>query len=81
LKGFTSYGISASTTSICEAIIYDQRQVLALSHWHEDFNCCLSLPAILGRAGIISTIPLPLDDNEMRLLEKSAESIRAVTSK
>ena len=81
LKGFTSYGISAATTSICEAIIYDQRQILPLSHWQEDLECCLSLPAVLGRSGIISTIQLPLDENETKLIGKSAESLRAIISK
>lgn len=80
LKGFTSYGISAATTSMCETIIYDQHQILALSHWQEDLQCCLSLPAVLGRAGIISTIKLPMDNTERRLILNSAESIKAVLS-
>jgi L-lactate dehydrogenase len=81
LKGFTSYGISAATTSICEAIIYDQRQILALSHWQEDLQCCLSLPAVIGRSGIASTIHLPLDESEKKLIAKSAENLRAVIAK
>jgi L-lactate dehydrogenase len=80
-KGFTSYGISAAMTSICEAIIFDQRQIFPLSHWQEDLQCCLSLPAILGKSGIVSTIHLPLDENESKLLTESAKTLRAVISK
>ena len=50
-KGFTAYGISAAATSICEAIVYNQHQVFPLSHWQEDLQCCLSLPAVWGRSG------------------------------
>jgi len=35
---------------------------------------------ILGRGGISSTIPFKLDDEERRLIEKSAASLRAVIS-
>jgi L-lactate dehydrogenase len=79
-KGFTAYGISAATTSICEAIIFDQRQIFPLSHWQEDLQCCLSLPAILGRSGIISTLRLPLDENESKLIAESAKNLRAIIS-
>jgi len=79
-KGFTSYGVAAITTTICESIIFNHCQVLPLSNWQEEWGCCLSLPVILGRGGISSTIPFKLDDEERRLIEKSAASLRAVIS-
>jgi L-lactate dehydrogenase len=81
VKGFTSYGIGAATSSICEAIIFDQRQIFPLSHWQEDLRCCLSLPAILGRSGIVSTISLPLEEDESNLIAESAECLKAIISK
>ncbi len=78
VKGFTSYGVAAVTARICEAIIFDHRQVLPLSHWQENWGCCLSLPAVLGRDGIISSFPLQLDDSEMSFLSNSAESLKQV---
>lgn len=81
VKGFTAYGISAATTSICEAVIFDQRQIFPVSHWWEESQCCLSLPAILGRSGIISTISLPLDDSESKLIAESASTLRSVISR
>ena len=79
-KGFTSYGVAAITVTICESIIFDHRQVLPLSNWQEEWGCCLSLPVILGRAGIISTIPLKLNDEERILIERSAKSLKAVVA-
>jgi L-lactate dehydrogenase len=81
VKGFTAYGVSAATTSICEAIIYDQRQIYPVSHWQKDLQCCLSLPAIIGRAGIVSTVKLALDENENKLIAESVKDIRAITLK
>ena len=52
--------------------------MLPLSTWHEDLGCCLSLPVVLGRGGIISTIPLRLDDEERALIENSAKNMKSV---
>jgi L-lactate dehydrogenase len=78
VKGFTSYGVAAVTARICEAIIFDHRQVLPLSHWQKDMGCCLSLPAVLGRDGVISSFPLHLNETEMEFLAESAKSLRKV---
>lgn len=76
VKGFTAYGISAAATSICEAIIYDQRQIFPVSHWQEDMQCCLSLPAIVGRAGVLEQVKVPLNDEEKQQLSDSAAELR-----
>lgn len=80
-KGFTSYGIGAVTSSICESIIFDQCQVFPLSHWQSEYRCCLSLPAVLGRAGLISTISLPLSEDETASIEDSAKTLREIIDK
>lgn len=80
-KGFTSYGIGAATSSICEAIIFDQRHIFPLSHWLEDLQCCLSLPAIIGRSGIVETVSLPLNEQESKLIAESAKGMRHIIEK
>jgi L-lactate dehydrogenase len=80
-KGFTSYGIGAVTSSICESIIFDLREVYPLSHFQEKLGCCLSLPAVLGRSGILSTVDLQLDEKERESVEASGKSLREVISK
>ena len=77
-KGFTSFGVAAATTMLCESIIFDQRHVLPVSHWREELECCLSLPAVLGRKGVVGGLPFKLDEGEQDALEKSAKSIRDV---
>lgn len=80
VKGFTSYGVAAVAARICEAIIFDHRSVMPLSHWQEELGCCLSLPAVLGRDGIISTFPLGLDEKEQAFLEDSAKGLKKVVA-
>ncbi|KAE9373042.1 L-lactate/malate dehydrogenase [Stipitochalara longipes BDJ] len=77
VKGFTSYGVAAVTARMCEAIIFDHRKILPLSHWQEDLGCCLSLPAVLGRKGI-SPFPVDLDETEHQFLLQSAKALRTI---
>ncbi|KAK6516213.1 hypothetical protein TWF506_006122 [Arthrobotrys conoides] len=75
-KGFTSYGIGATAANICEAILFDQRPVYPLSCWHDEHQCCISLPAVVGRNGVVTQIPLPLNDKEREQIEASAATLR-----
>jgi len=75
-KGAPAFGIGAVVASICDSILLDQRQVRSLSHWQGSLGCCLSIPAVLGSGGILSTINVPLDNEERDLLEVSAKSLR-----
>jgi L-lactate dehydrogenase len=77
VKGFTSYGVAAVTARMCEAIIFDHRKILPLSHWQENLGCCLSLPVVLGRKGV-SPFPVDLEENELQFLVQSAKALRAV---
>ena len=77
-KGTTNYGIGAVTASICKAILFDQRVIRPVSHWQEDFGVCLSMPAVLGRAGLVRSIPLPLSDEENKKMKESAKSLKEV---
>lgn len=81
-KGATYFGIAAVTASICQAIFLNSRIVRPLSHFQGgDLGCCISLPAIIGRSGIVSTLHPPLTLGEQDQLKASAEAMRAVISK
>jgi L-lactate dehydrogenase len=75
-KGATAFGIASVVSSICEAILFDQRLVRPLSHWVESLGTCISLPAVLGLGGVQKTIEVPLTDEEREVLVKSAEEIK-----
>lgn len=77
-KGATAYGIGGVTASICKSILSDQRNVRPISHWRKDLGCCLSLPVVLGRKGVVRALPANLNEDERKALEKSANSLRDV---
>lgn len=78
VKGETSFGIGAVISSICSAIVLDERNVLPLSHFQADHGICFSKPVILGRAGILRTLDVALEDEEVASLERSIAKLKGV---
>jgi len=64
------------TASICKSILFDQRNVRPISHWVEEYGCCLSVPVVLGRRGVVRTLQIPLDEDERASLHKSADALK-----
>lgn len=77
-KGCTSYGIGNIAASICKYILFDSRSVRPLSFYQPDLGCCLSMPAVVGRKGIVKSMPIQLDDTERAELEACAKGLRAI---
>lgn len=77
-KGATAFGIGAAVAALCKIILFNLKIVQPVSYWHEDLKCCLSLPAVIGRRGILKTINMPLNDEEQVLLKASAKDLREV---
>lgn len=80
-KGATNYAIGLATAQILDAILRDQHRVLPVSSLVRNFkgidDVCLSLPCIVGRAGVEPPLPIPLNANEEAGLKNSAEIIAA----
>lgn len=77
-KGSTPFGIGCAVAHICISIVLDRLDVHPLSHFQKDFGCYLSLPAVIGRAGIVRSVPISLSSSDKARIEKSAEGIKSI---
>ena len=81
-KHATYYGIAMAVRRICEAVIRDEKSVLAVSSLMKDVygveDVALSMPAIVGKDGIEDVIPVRLSVEEQRKLRESAEVLKEV---
>jgi L-lactate dehydrogenase len=77
-KGFTSFGVAAVVSCVCESILADQKVVMPISHWIEELGTCLSLPAVIGRGGIVQTVWPGLTTEERGGVEESARRLAKV---
>ena len=79
-KGATYYAIAQSTKRIVKSIVSDDGSILPVStlvsgHYGVE-DICLSVPAVIGREGVRQVLDIPLNEDEMRRLKISAETIR-----
>jgi len=77
-KGSTHFGIATCVAKICNAIVFDQKLIMPLSTYIKDYDVVFSMPVVVGENGIEKIIPIPLNDNERKNLELSAEQLKIV---
>jgi L-lactate dehydrogenase len=79
-KGATYYGISAALVRIVRAILRDEDSILTVSSLVPESmglgEVALSLPAVINRDGIARVIAVPLNANERKALESSADLLK-----
>lgn len=81
-KGATYYAIALTTTHICEAILSDSREILAVSTIPSKYgikDVSLSVPCIMGRKGIVEQQLIPLSAQERKSLDKSRKVLKEYT--
>ena len=79
-KGYTSYGIATAAVRICEAIVRDERVILPVSTLLTGqlgiSDLYLSLPCLVGAAGIEQVLVPELNEFETVAMLRSAAAIR-----
>ena len=81
-KGYTNYAIAMATTFIVDAIARNTLAVLPVSVRIDGYmginDVCLSMPSVIGRAGVVRSLPIDLSEKESEALRRSAATLRGV---
>ncbi|MBO4294529.1 MAG: L-lactate dehydrogenase [Alphaproteobacteria bacterium] len=81
-KKATYFGIAMAVKRICEAIVRDEKSILPISSMmHGAYGIegiSLSMPAIVGKDGIETHVPICLNAQEEEALKRSAETLKAI---
>jgi L-lactate dehydrogenase len=79
-KGATYYAIALALTAVTRAILRDENAVMTVSCLIDGFcgadNICLSLPAVVNRAGIDRLLHIPLTQEECESFQQSARILQ-----
>jgi L-lactate dehydrogenase len=75
--GASQYGIGIVSARIAEMILRDERAIIPIGSFQRKFGVTLSLPSVVGRGGVIATLPPQLSDEEQKALQKSANNLKA----
>jgi L-lactate dehydrogenase len=81
-KGATYHAVAVGLLRIVESILRDQHTVLSVSSlapaYYDVSDVYLSLPAVIGRAGVERVLHLDLSEAEVEALRESAGVVRQV---
>lgn len=81
-KQATYFGIAMSVKRICEVITRDEKSILPISSMmygeYGISDVALSMPAIVGKNGVETKVPIPLSAEELEKLRRSASMLRDV---
>ncbi|MBR4027863.1 MAG: L-lactate dehydrogenase [Lachnospiraceae bacterium] len=79
-KQATYYGVAMAVRRICEVIIRDEKSILPVSvMMHGEYgiqDVVLSMPAIIGKNGIETKVPIALNQEEQEKLKESANILK-----
>jgi L-lactate dehydrogenase len=82
-KGSTYYGIGSAVSRLLDVLLHDQRAILTIcsriTAASEYRDVTFSLPHLVGGAGALAAIQLPLDEAEQEGLRNSASILRKAT--
>lgn len=81
-KGATYYAVALAVRRIVEALIGNEHSILTVScHLDGEYDIggvCLSVPAIVGGAGIEKVLEVPFSGEEVEQLRHSADTLRGL---
>ncbi len=84
-KGATYFGIAMAVRRICKVIVQDEKSILPVSSMmHGEYgisDIVLSMPAIVGRHGVETRVPISLNEEEQKMLMESAGTLRGILQK
>lgn len=75
--GASQFGIGVIAARIVELIVRDERVVAPLGSYQEQYGVTLSLPSVVGRAGVVKVLQPMASESEARALDQSAATLRA----
>jgi L-lactate dehydrogenase len=75
--GASQYGIGMVAGRVTEVILRDERAVFPVGSHIARYGVTLSLPSIVGRAGVAEVLWPDMSEDEASALERSAETLKS----
>ena len=79
--GASQYGIGMVCARIAEIVLRDERAVIPIGSFNPAYGVTLSLPSVVGRAGVERILEPVMSDGEKQQLRHSAETLRLAATR
>lgn len=72
----SQFGIGIVSARIAEAVLHDEQTVLPIGSYNSKYDVILSLPSVVGQAGVSRILEPAMTEGERQALGQSAEVLR-----
>jgi L-lactate dehydrogenase len=77
----SQFGIGMVSARIAEMVLRDERGVIPIGSYNPKYGVTLSMPSVLGRAGVVQILEPAMSDEERQALQRSAETLKAAVAR
>jgi L-lactate dehydrogenase len=75
--GASQYGIGMVCARIAQIVLRDERAAIPVGSFNPAYGVTLSLPSVVGRAGVERILEPAMSDEEKQALQRSADTLRS----
>ena len=79
--GASQFGIGMVAARIAEVVLRDERAVIPIGSYNAKYGLTLSMPSIVGRAGVVRILEPDMTNEERQALQRSAETLRKAAAR
>lgn len=72
----SQFGIGMVSARIAEIVLRDERAVIPIGSFNADYGVTLSMPSVVGRAGVLEILQPDMSEEELAGLKRSAENLK-----
>src|SRR5882672_6176032 len=69
----SQFGIGMVAARIAQAVLRDERAVVPIGSYNDDYGVTFSMPSVLGRTGVVQILEPSMSADERRALLLSAD--------
>jgi L-lactate dehydrogenase len=80
-NGASQYGIGMVSARIAEIVLRDEGAVIPIGSYNPAYGVTLSLPAIVGRQGVVRVLEPAMSADERQALQRSADTLRSALAR
>ena len=77
----SQYGIGMVAARIADVVLRDERAVIPIGSYNPEYGVTLSMPSVLGRAGVAQILEPDMSEEERQALHRSAETLRKAVAR
>jgi L-lactate dehydrogenase len=79
--GASQYGIGMVCARIAEIVLHDEHAVIPVGSFNPAYGVTISLPSVVGRAGVERILQPAMSGEEKEALQRSADTLRAAVAR